>query len=453
MDCDLNNNTRLSNWKLAAYAAPAFPIAVFSVPFAIYAPPFFAAEMGLGLAAVGTIFMIARLWDLISDPLMGIVSDRIPSRWGRRRHWIVLSVPLLMIATVLVMFPNHIPGTYGSTLYLLLSLFFLYIGYTLLTISHISWGAELSEDYHERSRIQAWREFASLTAMAVVLLVPAILEQTGSAVTMQDKMNAMGWCVLFILPPMVFIAVRNVGEKKFVKPAKVAGLKEEIRAFWENRFLRRIVIADLMIHLPGAIRGSLFVFYVNVVIGMPEWTAVIMISYFMAGPLAVPIWVAISRRWSKHKACAVGVLLHVVVTLSYMIPGQGDALLFALLFFCSGLVYAGVPFLLRSMIADVVEYDRYQTGQDRTGLFFSTVTTTSKVGAALGIGIAYPLLAFVGFDPSGTNDPAQVDNLRYVFAFLPAVSEVFVVALIYFYKLDENMLQKLRKEHQVLESE
>ncbi|MBT8115246.1 MAG: MFS transporter, partial [Arenicella sp.] len=112
------------------------------MPFSMYAPPFFAAEMGLGLAAVGTIFMIARLWDLISDPLMGIVSDRIPSRWGRRRHWIVLSVPLLMVATVLVMFPNSISGTYGNTLYLLSSLFFLYIGYTMLTISHISWGAE-----------------------------------------------------------------------------------------------------------------------------------------------------------------------------------------------------------------------------------------------------------------------------------------------------------------------
>ncbi|RZV48899.1 MAG: MFS transporter, partial [Pseudomonadales bacterium] len=286
----LNKNTQLSNSKLAAYSAPAIPITVFAVPFLIYAPPFFASEMGLGLATVGTIFMIARFWDLISDPLMGFLSDRIPSRWGRRRHWIVLSVPLLMIATVLVMFPNYIPGTHGNSLYVLLSLLFLYVGYTMLTISHISWGAELSEDYNERSRIQAWREFANLTAMAMVLLVPAILEQTGSAVTMQDKMNAMGWYVLCTLPPMVFIAVRNVGEKKYVKPAKVAGFKEEVRAFWENRFLRRIVIADLMIHLPTAIRGSLFVFYVQTVIGMPEWTAVIMISYFVAGPLAVPIW-------------------------------------------------------------------------------------------------------------------------------------------------------------------
>ncbi|MGI9569986.1 MAG: MFS transporter, partial [Desulfobulbia bacterium] len=265
----MNRNTRLSNLKLAAYAAPAVPIAVFAVPFSIYAPPYFAAEMGLGLAVVGTIFMIARFWDLISDPLMGVLSDRIPSRWGRRRHWIVSSVPLLMIATVLVMFPNYIPGTYGNTLYVLLSLLFLYVGYTMLTISHISWGAELSEDYHERSRIQAWREFANLTAMAMVLLVPAILEQTGSAVTMQDKMNAMGWYVLCMLPPMVFIAVRNVGEKEFVKPVNVAGLKEEIQAFWENHYLRRIVIADLMIHLPGGIRGSLFFFYVQAVLGMP----------------------------------------------------------------------------------------------------------------------------------------------------------------------------------------
>ncbi len=433
----------ITNLRLAAYSAPALPIAAFATPLAIYAPPFYAGDMGLGLAAVGAIFMAARFWDLFTDPLMGIVSDLFPSRWGRRRHWMVLSIPVLMISGMLVMFPNWFAGSHGSNTYLLASLFVLYAGYTLLTISHMAWGAELSDDYHQRSRIQGWREFAHLTSMALVLTIPAVLEQTGHALSSTLKMNAMGAYVLLLTPLAVLLAVTTVGERP-ARPNPPIGFVRGFKVLAQNPFMIRIVVADLFIHMPSSIRASMFIFYVGAIIGMPEWAAVIMLSYFVAGPIAVPLWVRLSRHMSKHKACALGVLLHVVVTISYLIPGPGDALLFAGLFFASGIVYAGVPFLIRSMIADVVDYDRLHTGHDRAGLYYATVTTTMKVGGALGIGLGYPLLAFIGFDPAGPNDPAQLDGLRYVFAFVPAVSELLVVYLLYTYPLDEHMLRDVQ---------
>lgn len=433
----------LSKVQLAAYSAPALPIAAFATPLAIYAPPFYAADMGLGLAAVGAIFMAARFWDLFTDPLMGVLSDRFPSRWGRRRHWMVLSIPILMGATVLVMFPNTFPGSKNNELYLLVSLFLLYVGFTLLTISHMAWGAELTDDYHQRSRVQGWREFSHLISMALVLLIPAVLEQTGHALSNTLKMNAMGTYVLVLIPLAILIAVRVVGERP-VRPSQPIGFSRAVKVLAGNPYLLRIVIADLFIHMPGAIRASVFIFYVTAVLGTPEWAAVIMLSYFVAGPLAVPLWMRMSARFSKHKACALGVLLHVFVTIAYLIPGEGDAALFAGLFFLSGIVYAGVPFLLRSMVADIVDYDRLETGQDRAGLYYATVTTTMKVGGALGIGLGYPVLAMIGFDPTGPNDPAQIQGLKYVFAFIPAASELLVVWLLYRYPLDESKQRELR---------
>ena len=98
------------------------------------------------------------------------------------------------------------------------------------------------------------------------------------------------------------------------------------------------------------------------------------------------------------------------------------------------------------MVADIVDYDRLQTGQDRAGLFYATVTTTMKVGGALGIGLGYPLLALIGFNPSGPNEQVQLDGLRYVFAFIPAVSELLVVWLLYRFPLDEAMQKRLREQ-------
>lgn len=401
--------------------------------------------MGLGLTAVGTIFMLARFWDLITDPLMGVISDKFPSRWGRRRHWLVLSVPILMVAAVLVMFPNYVIGSSVSNLYLMGSLFVLYVGYTMLTISHMAWGAELTDGYHARSSVQGWREFTHLASMVLVLMIPAVLELSGHALSNSLKMNAMGGYVLILLPVAVLIAITFVGERP-VTPANRIGFKASVRILVKNPYILRILIADLFIHTPSSIRASMFIFYVTAIIGMPEWAAIIMLSYFAAGPIAVPLWLWLAKRFSKHKACAAGVFLHAAVTASYLLPGPGDAALFASLFFLSGIVYAGVPFLIRSMVADIVDYDRLQTGQDRTALYYSTVTTTMKVGGALGIGLGYPLLALIGFDPAGPNDPAQLDGLRYVYAFLPAVTELLVVYLLYSFPLDEKKLAEVQEQ-------
>ena len=434
---------KLSRWKLAAYAAPALPIAALATPLSIYLPPFYATEMGLGLTAVGTILMAARLWDLITDPLMGAVSDKLPSRWGRRRHWMVLSIPLLMISAFLVMFPTWFVGEHATAAYLLGSLFLLYIGFTMLTISHLAWGAELSDDYQERSRIQGWREFAHLSAMVLVLLIPAALEQTGDAISTGVKMGAMGWYVVVLTPIAILFSVMTVGENPALATVPV-GFKKSLEVLVTNRFMARILVADLFIAIPGAVRGSVFIFYITAVIGAPEWSAIILLSYFVAGPIAVPLWLWIGRRVPKHRAAALGVLLHVAVSACYLIPREGDTVLFAALFFASGIVYAGVPFLLRSMTADVVDYDKLETGQDRTGLYYSLITTTMKVGGALGIGLGYPLLDWIGFDPTGPNDPAQLDGLRYVYAFVPVVSELLVVALLYSFPLDEAMQRQIR---------
>lgn len=435
---------RLPAWKLAAFAAPALPIAAFATPLGIYMPAFYATEMGLGLTTVGTVLMAARFWDLFTDPLMGVLSDKFPSRWGRRRHWMVLSIPILIVSAFLVMFPGWFVGERVSVPYLLGSLFLLYIGFTMLTISHLSWGAELTSDYHERSRIQGWREFAHLSSMVLVLLIPAVLEQTGNALSGALKMEAMGWYVIVLAPLAILISVSLVGEKPRVETEPV-GFRKAMEVLFTNKYMARILIADLFIAIPGAVRSAVYIFYVTAIIGMPEWSAIIMLSYFAAGPIAVPLWLWINRHMSKHKAAAFGVLLHVIVSACYLIPGQGDALLFACLFFASGIVYGGVPFLLRSITADIVDYDKAESGQDRTGLYYSLITTTGKVGGALGIGLGFPLLDLIGFDPSGPNDPVQLNGLRYVYAFTPVVSELLVFFLLYRFPLGEAMQRKLRE--------
>ena len=91
--------TSLTKWQLLAFAIPAIPISAMGLPLVVYLPPFY-AELGLGTGIVGSLFMFARFWDVFTDPVLGILSDRFETRWGRRRHWIVISVPIMMVSRI-----------------------------------------------------------------------------------------------------------------------------------------------------------------------------------------------------------------------------------------------------------------------------------------------------------------------------------------------------------------
>lgn len=438
------SNESLSWGKLIAFSAPAFAFAGVLTPLNMYIAPYYATEMGLGLAAVGAIFMFARFFDMFTDPLLGVVSDKFPTRWGRRRHWMVLGMPVMLIAVFLLMFPTSVIGSQASILYLSVSIFLFYIGFTLLEISHISWGAELSPEYHERSRIQGTRQFFGLLGTACVLIIPFALEQSGYELSTGFKVSSMGWYILILLPITLFLAITSVGEPPDV-PAPAIGWRKSVDLVLSNPYLGRILVADLLIAGPGAIRSAVFLFYIQTILQTPQYTAMIMMSYFVAGPLFVPMWIYISKRISKHKACAIGVLLHVIVSAGYLFPGQGDAILFAALFFASGVVYSGVPFLLRAITADIVDADKVESGQDRAGLFYSLITMTGKVGGALGIGIGYILLAYIGFDPQGGPDQPGIDGLRYIYAFTPVFTELLVFGILYKFPLDETVQRDLRE--------
>ena len=144
-----------ASW-LFAYSLPGLPIAAMGLPIAVYLPPFYAVEVGLGWFAVGAIFAAARFFDVVLDPIMGVLTDRTKTRWGRRRVWMVAAVPIMVIAAYLV----FIPPAGVSSMFVVAALVMLYVGWTMLTVTHLAWGGELTGDYHERSRITASREAA-----------------------------------------------------------------------------------------------------------------------------------------------------------------------------------------------------------------------------------------------------------------------------------------------------
>ena len=161
---------RLPRPKLFAYGLAESPMQMVSLPMGVFLPAFYAQELGLGLAAVGMILMVARLWDVVTDPVIGYLSDRTKTRFGRRKPWILASVPLVMLSV----YQLFAPGESVSNSYLLVWTMLLWLGWTLFNIPYFAWGAELSSGYVERTRITGWRTMLGFCGGMAAVLFPAL---------------------------------------------------------------------------------------------------------------------------------------------------------------------------------------------------------------------------------------------------------------------------------------
>ncbi|WP_323685521.1 MFS transporter [Lamprobacter sp.] len=180
------------------YSLPSLVTSVAALPMALFIPAFYADELGLPLAAVGAAIAASRVFDVVTDPLIGILSDRLPTRWGRRKPWMLLGTPLFLVAIWQVFVPGE-SATIGG---LLLWTALLYLGFTLIDLPYRAWGAELSTDYDERSRITSVREALSMAGQVALLGFLVVLTTLGLDAG-AEQLRGIAWLVLISLPLLV----------------------------------------------------------------------------------------------------------------------------------------------------------------------------------------------------------------------------------------------------------
>ena len=163
---------RRSARDLALFAAPCLGLAGIGLPLQVKLPPYYSADLGLNLSAVGVAFMVVRLFDIVLDPALGVLMDRTRLPFGRFKTWLSAGVPLLMLASVVLFFAK--PGVTAGQLAVGLAL--AYGGWSICVVAQTSWGALLSPSYNERSRIYGWWQMFNLLGLLLVLILPIAME-------------------------------------------------------------------------------------------------------------------------------------------------------------------------------------------------------------------------------------------------------------------------------------
>lgn len=432
---------KTSKRSMAGFSFPAMPLAGFLQSKYILLMPLYAITMGLDAKAIAGIFFTTKMFDVVTDPIFGIVSDRYKTPWGRRRPWLVLGTIILVLAIYMLFIPT---GQVGSG-YLFGWLIVVYIGWTLTTVSHTAWALELSPDYDQRTDITGWLQVAAMLGMMSVALTPALMEQFGSP-THADKVAAVGWMLIILLPIAVFICLRSLPEPTSPPPTHI-GFRRALAIVAGNWALLRLLAANAAITAAYAVVQSLFVFFVTYTLLLGDRTGFTLFFLMIGGMVFIPVWVKLAQHFTKHATMQLAVLYGMVVpALMFFLP-PGQLWLTALAFLFVGAITSAHEMLPRTMMADVCDHDQAASGSERMGLYYALLQLSSKLAAGLMASGIYMALSWIGFDPDAgaENSQAMIENVRYLIVFTPIGAYLLVLLLMWKYPIDRKRQKELRR--------
>ena len=420
----------------------AVPIGAMAMPIAIYLPPLYSGSLGLSLATVGLIFTLARVWDLVTDPIMGIVIDRYGSRWGQYKHWVALAIPMVMLAIYKIFIPNPADVT---AIYLGFWMLVLYLGYTMLSIAHNSWGSFLANDYDERSRLFGWREIFIIIGMVFVLAIPATMDFFGQSGT-PDKVAGMGLFCLILFPLTVIPTLVAVPDK-VAERKEALGWHDMAALLRSNPLLWRLLTADFTTSFAMSATAALYIFFATYVFELQNHASLALLLYFVAGFLAMPMWLKFAYSIGKVGAIKLAVGYTMVLHSGlFFVTEPGNVALFWSYTFLAGLAFGAGPTLLHSMMADLTDIDELKTGQKRAGMYFALLATINKLGGAVAVGVTLTAAdKLFNFTPGAANSQTAIDGLLLIFCFAPAAALALTYLPLYRYPLTKEKHAEIRR--------
>lgn len=435
---------RLKKSTLFYYSLADLPIAMSLFPVAVFLPRFWTSDMGVSLVLLATIGIAVRVFDVITDPLMGYVSDHTRSRFGRRKPWMFVATPIMMLSIYMLFIPPEGAGAlhYG------LSSVGLSIAITMMLIPYYAWGAELSTDYNERSMVTGGRAMAGITGSLSAQLVPGAALLFFGIGGSSEVLMLVGTTMLILMPICVSLCLWKVPEPQ-VYEKSVVPVFEGLKLMWANRPFKQLVLAFMIGSIGLSITTPLYLFFIADVLNAEDKAIYMLTFFFLSSFAAVPFWVWLSGKIGKHRAYLAAFFILAFAHPLYLLLEEGDFWWMLPITLLTGFAGGGFSSTLpNSMKADVIDLDTLNSGENRAALFFSSWSFAQKAAGTIGGAIALYGLALFGFDPvpEAVNSPDELFGVRILFSTFPSLFFLAGAAVVWTYPITEERQKEIRRK-------
>lgn len=436
---NFRDRKRLGGWLGPIYAMPAFPLILLMGPLTIV-QGIYAKHFGLSLSAIGIVLLFSRLFDAISDPVIGFLSDRYYGRKKTRKPFIFLGGILFIISSYFL----YVPVVEATTAYLLVCFIAFYFSYTLFEVPHLSWGAKLNSAYRVKGNIFAWRAFFAFGGSLAFYAIPLLpFFETDEFTPETLRWSVLVSCLimvpslvtcLIVVPEFKEDASLNdvIDQKNIADSFKIA-LDKIINELPFIYFLSAFFCFGVGVGM----WSSLIFLFVDVYLLMGESFSLVYVVSFSVGAATLFVWSKIIDRLMKKRVWWVAMMMISIGFIGFGILESGQWALMILVF-CMASVYSGfaaLNVLAPSLLSDIIQPDLNKTGAltGNESFCFSIYAFVSKTSVALGSGLGLLIAGFYGFDPAmETQSVSAIWGLNLAMVYLPML---FILLSIYFINL------------------
>lgn len=423
---------RLAPGAAVAYGAGNFAFALLGLVVAVNLQFFYTDYVGLSAGLVSWSLLFARLFDGVTDPLMGYASDRTRTALGRRRPYILGAALPLGVAFYLLFTPPDLgdPAQHqGALLAYMLGLYVAtYAIWTVGAIPYYSLGAELSDDYAERTRIIAVREAWALAGLLAATILPAWLIHAFGGRTGYSFMGlilGVGTSLFLVISGALVRERPEFQGRPTLSP--YAGWAATLR----NPHFRRILVAFALSAIAGAVPAVLVIYVSVYIIGTPSWWSeavpgwlptwsYYLLVYFGAAVTSLPLWSVMAARAGKRATWGVAIVLATATSVGCWWLDEGTVGYFTLLLIVGGMSFGNFISLPSSIVADLIDFDEVLTGGRREASYFAIWAFATKFGNAFTGFAALQVLEHVGYVPGTAQSETVKTWMLGMYSWFPA---------------------------------
>lgn len=434
---------KLSWFELISYALPAASTSLMIIPLVVIFPTVYNKFYGVPLEALGPALLISRLVDAFLDPVTAYLSDKTKTRLGARKPWMIAGVFIAVVGVYFLFIPQGTP----DALYFMLWSTVVYIGWTLIAIPHGAWGAEISGNYDERSKVATVSGMVGAVGGTLFFAAPIFLPFDTEEIT-PEVLRYIGYATMVFVPISVWAAVSFAPAGKPVTSFDT-GLWDTIKGIWRNKpFMLFLAIFTLQGVALGIYSALLYPF-VDGYLHIGDMISRIIILATIANFVSIPVWLWVCNRYGKHLAWAIGSATTNLVLLAFLFLNPGPEsyvpvlvinIIYGLLSSCASVCYP-------SILADIIDYGTLKTGSNRAGSYQAIVLLVVKSTAAIGGSIALSMVGFFGFstEAGAVNDQWANTGLLLTFIGLHTLLQMIAIPLIWYFPIDKRRQQIIRK--------
>lgn len=385
---------------------------------------------------MGVLFGLSRIWDAISDPIAGYLSDRTRSRLGRRRSWLLASAPLITMAFFMLWNPPQALDGGALAVWMGVGVFAYYTATTVFNVPQESLGAELSKNHHERTRVYGIKHLVGITGTSLGIGGIALLSNSDAP---RDAALLQAGLAGVVICTVIPFAVWRLHERPEHQGRGGTQLRTALADVWRNPHARLLLLVFAIENFGAASFGVLISYVAQYVLGMPERTALLLGFFMLSAIVFVPLWIVLSRRLGKKRLWLFAMSALAVAFFGMFFVGEGDFVLLAALGAVAGVGGGCGQVVGPSIQADIIDWDEHRTGQRKEGVYFAVWNFVRKSSYGVSAMLAGLALGAVGFAPNLPQSDAVQLTMRILLGLVPGTC--YAIGALLFTRFSFNELE------------